>query len=104
MFCKNDVLKNFTKLTEIHLCQSFVSTKVVGLRSATLLKKRLRHKCFPVNLAIFLRTPFLIEHLRWLPLISVFNAPFRLFLLNEMFLRNSKLLWKYVFSNTIFMF
>ena len=33
---------------------------------ATLLKKRLWHRCFPVNFAKFLRTPFLTEHLRWL--------------------------------------
>ena len=31
---------------------------------ATLLKKRLCHRCFPVNFAKFLRTPFLTEHLR----------------------------------------
>ena len=37
--------------------------KVAGLRPATLLKKRLCHRCFPVNLAKFLRTPFSIEHL-----------------------------------------
>ena len=30
-----------------------------GLRPATLLKKRLFHRCFPVNFAKFLRTPFL---------------------------------------------
>ena len=29
-------------------------------------KKRLWHKCFPVNFAKFLRTPFSIEHLWWL--------------------------------------
>ena len=29
------------------------------LRSATLLKKRLWHRCFPVSFAKFLRTPFL---------------------------------------------
>ena len=33
--------------------------KVAGLRPATLLKKRLRHKCFPVNFTKFLRTTFL---------------------------------------------
>ena len=36
------------------------------LRHATLLKKRLWHKCVPVNFAKFLRTSFLKEHLRWL--------------------------------------
>ena len=30
-----------------------------GLRTATLLKKRLWHRCFPVNFVKFLRTPFL---------------------------------------------
>ena len=43
--------------------------KVLGLRPATLLKKNLWHGCFPVNLAKFLRIPFLTEHLRWLLLI-----------------------------------
>ena len=33
------------------------------LRPATLLKKRLRHLCFPVKFADFLRTPFFTEHL-----------------------------------------
>ena len=32
-----------------------------GLRSETLLKNRLCHKCFPVNFAKFLRTPFQTE-------------------------------------------
>ena len=33
---------------------------------ATLLKKRLWHRCFPVNFAKFLKTPFFTEHLWWL--------------------------------------
>ena len=39
---------------------------------ATLLKKRLRHRCFPVNFAKFSRTPFLKEHLRWLLLEEIY--------------------------------
>ena len=35
-------------------------------RPATLLKKRLCHRCFPVNFAKFLKTLFLTEPLRWL--------------------------------------
>ena len=31
--------------------------------SATLLKKRPRHRCFRLNLSKFLKTPFVIEHL-----------------------------------------
>ena len=51
MFYGKRVLRNFTKFTGKHLCQS--------LRPATLLNKRLLHSCFTVNFAKFLRTPFL---------------------------------------------
>ena len=57
--CKKDVLRNFAKFTGKHLCQRLFFNKVAGLRSATLLKKRLWHKCFPVNFVTFLSTPFL---------------------------------------------
>ena len=52
VFCKKGVLKHFAKFTGKHLCQP-----------ATLLKKRFWHRCFPVNFAKFLRTPFFIKHL-----------------------------------------
>ena len=42
----------------------------LDLRPATLLKKRLWDRCFPVNLANFFRTSFLTEHLWWLLLCS----------------------------------
>ena len=42
------------------------SDNATGLVPATLLKKRLWHRCFPVNFVKFLRTPFIIEHLWWL--------------------------------------
>ena len=38
--------------------------KSVLIRPATLLKKRLWHRYFPLNFAKFLRTLFFIEHLR----------------------------------------
>ena len=38
--------------------------KLRNLRPATLLKKRLWHRCFPVNFVKFPRTPFFTEHLR----------------------------------------
>ena len=69
VFCKKGVLRNFEKLTRKHLCGSLFFDKVAGLRPATLLKKRLWHRCFPVNFVRFLRTPFLTEDLRWLLLI-----------------------------------
>ena len=53
------VLRNFAKFTGKHLCQSLFFNKVAALRPATLLKKRLWHRCFPMNFVNFLRTPFL---------------------------------------------
>ena len=38
--------------------QGHFSNKVAGLKPVTLLKKRLRHRCFPVKFAKFLRTLF----------------------------------------------
>ena len=70
MFRKKGVLRNFTKFTGKHPCQSLFLNKVAvcaslflnkvaGIRPATLLRKGLWHRCFPVNFAKFLRTPFL---------------------------------------------
>ena len=56
---KKGVLRNFTKFKGKQLCQSLFFKKVVGLRHATLVKKRLWHRCFPVNFVKFLRIPFL---------------------------------------------
>ena len=58
VLCKKSALRNFAKGK--HLCQS--------LRPVTLLKKRLWHRCFLVNFAEFLRTPFPKIQLRWLHL------------------------------------
>ena len=52
-------LRNFTKFTGKHLCQSLFLNKVAGLSPATLFKKRLWHMCFPVNFVKFLKTLFL---------------------------------------------
>ena len=46
VFCKKGVLENFTKFTGKHLCQIIFLNKVASLRPATLLKKRLWHRCF----------------------------------------------------------
>ena len=51
------VLRNFGK---------FTGKRSQGLRPATLLKNRFWHRCFLENFVKFLRTPFSIEHLRWL--------------------------------------
>ena len=59
VFCRKGVLRKFAKFTGKHLCQSLF------------LKKRLWHRCFLLNFAKFLRTPFLKEHLWWLLLLVV---------------------------------
>ena len=56
---KKGVLKNYTKFTGKHLCQSLFANKVPGLIPATLLTKTLWHRCFPENLVNILRTTFL---------------------------------------------
>ena len=55
---RKGVLRNFAKLRGKHLCQVLFFNKVAGPEPATLLKKRLWHRCFPVNFAKFLGTPF----------------------------------------------
>ena len=52
------VFRNFSKFTRKHLCQVFFYKKDAGPEPATLLKMRLWHRCFPINFAKFLRTPF----------------------------------------------
>ena len=54
VFCLKSVLKNFTKLTRK---QNLFLNEVLG--PATLLKKRLWHRCLPVNFAKTLKTPVL---------------------------------------------
>ena len=69
VFCEKGVLKNFAEFTGKHLCQSLYFNNVGGLRPATFLKKRLWHRCFSVNFAKLLKTPFFTEHLWWLLLV-----------------------------------
>ena len=66
VFCKKGVIRNFAKFTGKHLCQSLFLNKYSGLRPENFLKKRLWYRCFSVNFAKFLKTLFLIEHLRFL--------------------------------------
>ena len=53
VFCKQDVLKNFSKFTGKRLCQSLFFNK-----------KRLWHRCFLVNFCKISKSNLLIEHLR----------------------------------------
>ena len=53
VFCQNLVLNSFAGFAKKLLCQRLL------LKSYWLIKKRLRHKFFPVNSAKFLRSPIL---------------------------------------------
>ena len=54
---KKGVLRNFSKC--LRLRPATLLNKSLWLRPATLLKRSLWHRCFPVNFAKLLRTPFL---------------------------------------------
>ena len=56
---EKSAIRNFAKFTGKHPYQSLFFNKVAGLRPATLVKKRLRRRCFPVNFAKFISTPIL---------------------------------------------
>ena len=73
VFCKKSCSQKFRKIHRKNLCQSLFFNKVTGLRPVTLLKKRLLHSYFPVNVAKFLRTPFLQNTSRRLLLNTFFS-------------------------------
>ena len=55
---RKGVFRNFAKFTGKGLCQVLFVNKVADPEPATLLKKRLWHRYFPVKSAKFLRAPF----------------------------------------------
>ena len=67
---KKGVLKILAKIRGKHLRQSVFFNKVAGLRPATLLKKRLRHRVFLCECSEIFKNTFFTEYLRETP--SVF--------------------------------
>ena len=57
-----EVVQRFS-VKKVFLEISQNSQENLGLRAATLLRKRLYHMCFPVNFLKFVRTLFFTEHL-----------------------------------------
>ena len=57
MFFKIDLLKNFAIFTGKRLCWGLCLIKLQDQAPA----KRIQHRCFPVNIARFLRTTFFTE-------------------------------------------
>ena len=68
-YIKKGVLRISQNSEENTCARASFFNKVTDLRPATLLKKRIWHRHFPVNFVKFLRTPFLIGHLWWLLLL-----------------------------------
>ena len=68
VFCKKDVFKNFAKFAWKQLRQSLFFNKVACLRPVTLLKKRLWHRCFPMNFSEISKSTF--SH--WTPPVAAF--------------------------------
>ena len=58
VFCKKGVFTNFTKFTGKKPVPEPLFNKVAGFIPATLLKKTLWHRCFPVNFMKFLKAFF----------------------------------------------
>ena len=61
---QNRVVKSFAKFTEQHLCWSLFLIKLQPSGLKLFLKKKLQHRCFPLNFVKFIRTPFFTEHLQ----------------------------------------
>ena len=62
VFCKKSVLRNFTKFTEIHLCQRLFFNKVAGLRS--LIRKETLAQVFSCKFCEISKKNFFTEDLR----------------------------------------
>ena len=60
----NEVFLEISQNSQENTCARVFFNKVAGLTPATLFKKTLWYRCFPVNFAKFLRTHFFTEHLR----------------------------------------
>ena len=60
-------MRCFVKKVFIEISQNSQENTCARARpqASNLLKKKLCYRCFPVNFAKFLRTPFLTEHLLW---------------------------------------
>ena len=61
-FLKITVPKNLAIFIGKHLRWSLFFNKVAGLKVCTFIKNRFQRRCFPMNIAKFLRAAFFIEH------------------------------------------
>ena len=54
-----DVVKRFPKFHRNKPMLQSVFSKIAGEQACNVIKRRLQHKCFPVKIPQFLRTPIL---------------------------------------------
>ena len=85
---RNFVLKYSAIFTGNHLCESLLSIKL----KKRLLKKRLQNRCFPINIAKFLRTSIL-KNIYKLLLLKIHVIFFPSLLPNNIIKLLSRLLW-----------
>ena len=70
VFCKKGVLRNFTKFTGKHLCQSLFFNKVTDLRPAcNFIKKETPAQVFSSEFCEISKNSFFTEHIWWLLLV-----------------------------------
>ena len=62
-------LQNIAIFIGKHLCWSLFLIRLQAFQDCNFIKMRLQHRCFPVNIAKFLRTTFFTKHVKWLQLI-----------------------------------
>ena len=65
-FQQNKCSQKFCNIHRKTLVLESLLKKVAGFEVCKSIKRRLQHRCFPVNIAKFLRTAFSIEQLLWL--------------------------------------
>ena len=75
-FLKTAVLKKLRNINRKTTVLKSLFNKAAGLQVFNCIKKRLRHNCFPVNIAKFFRAALFIEILRGLLLNKVFLKNF----------------------------
>ena len=56
---RKEVLLKILQYLQENTCVGVFLKQVTGLQVYNFIKKRLQHRCFPVNIAKFLRTPIL---------------------------------------------
>ena len=81
---KKGVVRSFVKFTGKDLSRSLLFNKVPDPSAKTLLKNRVRHRRFPVNLAKIFESTYFVKHLRRLLLATWLSLSFSRFPLHTL--------------------